>query len=187
MEAIKAFFNAIGDIEKQYWKTALWIILFTLIFGLLPTWITLFMFNLHSISINIQDVTDNGQFAIYSAALISSGLYFVAREFNTHKFRGRGGFLLILFILVVLASLLVGSATISGKVNLPINTMFLRYSSIIIFILTVPIVFICAAKNEAGVAEDYRAIYSKSYRELDKKFKPPKKYSPPKGDEDERK
>jgi len=173
MGEIRGFFTAIGDIDSQHWKTATWWLLYTVIFGLLPTWITILMLTIFSRNIEFQDLVDDGQFAIYSAALIATGLYFVAKEFNTSKFKGRAGFILILGALLIVASLLVGSVTIAGEVSLPVDCVFLRYVSITIFCITVPICFICAAKNEAGIAEDYRDVYGRGFRKLKGKFTPP--------------
>lgn len=173
MREINAFFTAIKDIERPHWRTATWSLLFAIIFGLLPTWVTMIMLKIFSIDISFKNLVDDGQFAIYSAAFIATGLYFVAREFNTSKFKGRSGFILSLCGLIILASLLVGGVSIAGEVNLPIDRIFIRYVSIAVFCLTVPIYFICAARNEAGIAGDYNEIRQKQLKELEDKFTPP--------------
>ncbi len=173
MGEVNAFFNAIKTIEGPHWRTATWSLIFTMIFGLLPTWVTIIMLKIFSLDISFKNLVDDGQFAIYSAAFIATGLYFVARDFNTSKFKGRPGFILILCALIILASLLVGSVSIAGEVNLPIDRIFIRYVSIAVFCLTVPIYFICAARNEGGIAGDYKEILQKQLKELQAGFIPP--------------
>jgi hypothetical protein len=191
MKKRKRFIPSFSEKGKRHWKSASWLAFVTIIFGLFPTWITLFMYRLFALRIGFQDIMDNGQFAIYSATLIASSLFFAAREFNIHRLKGRAGLILGLFVLMILSSLLVGSASISGKMSISIDYLFLRYSSIAIFLITIPVFFICALKNEAGVEEDYSARYETDYRaareeslkKLGKKFKAPQKLTPPAGGE----
>lgn len=170
MNEIKGFIGSIKEIEYQHWKTASWALLYTLIFGLLPTWAAILMHAIFSVDLKFESLAGNGQFAIYSAALIATGLYFIAREFNVSKFSGRPIFLILLCVLLIVASLIVGSVTVSSAINLPIDKTFIMISSVLIFAFTVPIYFITAAKNESGIAEEYKNVHDKELEELMKKF-----------------
>lgn len=131
MRLIKEMF---ADIEKQHWATATWMLGYTIIFGLFPILISILVFTLCSHKLTWNIITDEGQFAIFSVAILSAGFYFVAREFDRFKFRGRLSFVLILGVLLLISTSIVICVSISAIIPIQINYGFLRALSITDFI-----------------------------------------------------
>lgn len=163
-------FGLLKDIEREHWHTATGWLICTSVFGLLPLWAGLLMMILFSYEIRFSDLADNGQFAVYSTSLLSTGMYFSSREFKFSSFRGRLLFFLIFSPLFIVATLLFAAVTIANIKSMQINIAFLRYLSMGIFILSLPLVFITAAKNEAGTAQSIEAIMSSQRTKLENEF-----------------
>jgi len=128
------------------------------------------MLALFTFDVGLSDIADHGQFALYSAALLSTGLYFSAREFRYWNFRGRLAFVLIFGPLLIVSALLYGGVALADAVAWQVNPLILRYTSIGIFIISIPLVYISAAKNEAGTAHNIETALISQREKLEAQF-----------------
>lgn len=166
METINSFLH----IGWRYWKTALGWLLFSLAFGLLPTWISIIMLKLFKYEIGFPCTTDNGEFALYAASMVSTGLYFIGKDFIRTSFPGRMVFLSIFGLILVTASLLFGGVCVAKAAQLPIDMAILRIISIGTWVISIPLVFIVSAINEFNSAQDLTELQNQQQNNLEERF-----------------
>jgi hypothetical protein len=142
--------NTLQGIGKANWETAAWVLIYAGIVGAVPILATLIIY-LVSGNSDFHFLTDNGQLIIFSATLISSGLYFVAKDFKkTSDFPGRLGFLLILWGIEAIALIIFICITIDNTASEGFIAEWgiIRISSIVIPVVSLVIVYIAAAIHE---------------------------------------
>ncbi len=76
------------------WKDSTSLMLYTLVGGLLPVHGGMLLFKLFSRVVQFSDFSDNGEFALYSAALLAPSLYLILKDYNTSNFLYRRAFAL---------------------------------------------------------------------------------------------
>ena len=168
-----AFLTTLRQVRGANWSTATWLVIFSLFLGTIPMWGGFLFARLISQSIPAVQVIDDGQLVIYSAALLSTGLYFVGRDFKASAFPGRLGFLLLLGLLMVVATLLFSAVTIESTINvgvIRIDSLILRYFSIGVFFVSIILVFVSSAVNESLRDLDIRTELTKESRTLEERF-----------------
>ena len=74
-------------IKKQHWIDAIWWLVVSSIGSLMPIWLTWFIFVMFQLPTKIETFIQNGEFAIYSAALMSTGFYIVTKDYATGKLK----------------------------------------------------------------------------------------------------
>ncbi len=147
-----AFLTTLRRVRGANWSTATWLVIFSLFLGTIPMWGGFLLARLLSHNVPAVQVIDDGQLVIYSAALLSTGLYFVGKDFKSSAFPGRLGFLLILGILIAVATLLFSGITIADTTTtgaIQIDFSILRYTSIGVFFASIALVFVSSAVNES--------------------------------------
>jgi len=166
-------FNAIKSIHKEHWITASWLLGYAVIIGAGPMWINLIIKSFYG-SVDLNFLIYNGQAVVFSAALISSGFYFVAKDFKKPVFPGRIGFILLLVLIwaLVFSVFTFISLCNSLKISIPtINWEIIRLWSIGLAITSLIIVYIAAAINEHRMEEHYKPqIYDTGTGKLEEDF-----------------
>ena len=144
--------------RKEHWRNALLSIGFYVMGALMPVWLSFVLLLLFSQPIGLGTFLDNGQFAIYAAAALSSILYSLSKQGPGQE---RTFYqLLILFCLIVAAAIFSGLTVVDTlkTVDFPINVAFLRASSITIYVVALAATFLVDihenAYNELNVAEE---------------------------------
>lgn len=168
-----AFLTTLRQVRGANWSTATWLVIFSLFLGTIPMWGGFLLARLISQNIPAVQVIDDGQLVIYSAALLSTGLYFVGRDFKASAFPGRLGFLLLLGLLMVVATLLFSAVTIASTINvgvIRIDSLLLQYFSIGVFFVSIILVFVSSAVNESLRDLDIRTELSKGRSTLEEGF-----------------
>lgn len=158
---------------KHWWETVKWL-LFTVLGSLLPVWGSWFLLRLFSQEIRWIDFFKDGEFALYSAALIAPALYLILKENFKIPFLQRHlcGFLAFFFLI---CSLLIFSAVTALSANeslgkaVILNESFLVKTSITIFALTVILVFFVKLGDDL-TAEGIYKLKQKAAEELEKNF-----------------
>lgn len=153
------------EIKGAQWQDAAGWLAFTLLLGLLPFWGGLVLWGCGYVS--WLNLIDHGQFAIFTAPVLSAGLYFVARDYNNKEFPGRLFFILIFAILLVLVTLVFAGSTIRSE-HTTVNVMVLRATSIAMFVISGIFVFIVSAINEHR--QRYSALHGDEMTELESDF-----------------
>jgi hypothetical protein len=142
--------KTLKSINKEHWSTATWWIGFTIVFGTGPMWLS-FLINAAFNKNNINYLIDSGQLVVFCMALISSGIYFIGREFKQTSFPGRLGFILILGVVWVITIGVVAIITICSSLPIDAGTMnwgLIRTISVVMSIISLVVVFFTAAINE---------------------------------------
>jgi hypothetical protein len=163
--------------------------------SLLPSWGLLVILLLYAQKINLNVFTQNGEFALYSAATLSASIYIITKEDSKglltkivnvlqkkekwknikSSFPGMNVFLGISVLLLVLSTLLFSGATfirLPGS-TLKINLVFLQFTSIAIFIISNLIGYIIAVIDNSiseTTEEDYHAILDAPVEKLMTQF-----------------
>jgi len=152
------FINTLRNSPREHWISALQWLLTSLIGGLLPTWGLLLFLLLFSQPVFIENFTQHGEFALYSAAMLSATFYIVSKDYEPNPiqqvlrrltghefpknlkkpFPGRIVFIIICLMLLVISTLLFAGATLAAlpKVGLPLNVEILNNVTVAIFIIT---------------------------------------------------
>lgn len=118
----------------EHWLRAFLSIGFYIIGALMPVWLSLVILLLISQPIGFHTFLDNGQFAIYAAAALSTILYPLFKQGSGQE---RGLYhLLILTCLIAAAGIFSGLTVVDSlKIGaLDINIAFLRFASIAIYV-----------------------------------------------------
>jgi hypothetical protein len=151
------FFDIIKSVGKEHWGTASWLLAYTIIFGAGPILVSLIVKSLFG-NVDFYYFIDNGQAVIFSAALISSGFYFVGKDFK-NVFPGRLGFMLLFGLIwmvifgIFTCIILYNSLGISTP---KIKWELVRSWSIGLVISSLIIVYFAAAINEWRIETHYK-------------------------------
>lgn len=167
MELIKSI-NRLGFVralylhqsQRQDWEDAGYWLFWTLLFGLMPLWGGFVLLSLFSQSPSLREFTENGQFALYSASMLSVAFYIVSKDigFKPLKELGRLStirltfpasrfFIAVTSALTVVSSLIFASA-ISAEfpgVQIPLQLDLLESMTLIIFAITLGITFLISS------------------------------------------
>jgi hypothetical protein len=165
--------NTLKLIGKANWGTAAWVLLYAVVLGAGPILINLLV-NLFSGNNDFYFLIDNGQLVIFSATLISSGLYFVGKDFKRPtRFPGRIGFLLILgiiwaIVLGIFTCITIDKTATEGFIR---NWGMVRIFSLVLSAVSLIIVYIAAAINEWRTQQYYKpGIYQTGTGKLEEDF-----------------
>ena len=165
--------NTIKSVGKNHWGTATWFLGFTIIFGAGPMLINIII-NTFLGKADPFFLIDNGQVVVFSAAVVSSGFYFVGKDFKRTVFPGRQGFILILGILWAIVFSIFTVITIYDSMatgTSTINWGTVRLWSLIILVISLIVVYIAAAINEWRTEEHYKPpIYKRGTGGLEEEF-----------------
>ena len=158
----------------QLWReTGSWLF-YTLTGILLPVWCSCLLLKLFSQKIQWIDFFRHGEFALYSAAIITPAIYLILKEKFNIPFLRRHlcGFLAFAFL--IFSTLIFAGVTViavNQNVQRPVlNESFLVRSSIVVFCLSVFLVFFVTLGDNLITREDLREVEQQSSKKLEKDF-----------------
>ncbi len=150
-------FSALG----KHWKETTNWLLYTLVGGLVPVWGGMVLFGLFSKPLAFSAFSSNGEFAIYSAAILAPSLYLILKDLSTSNFLYRHFFSLVcIFGLGVSMILFAGVTAVNtgGLGAVTLNQGFLRRVTIILFLISVIVAFLVTALDSARMGIDIKQV-----------------------------
>ena len=170
----------------RYWiqgpphhRTALYWLWFTLFGGLLPLYGGAFFSWVLFSRFSWANLVDHGEFGIYSAAVLASGLFVVSREYKV-PFPERASWVLATVALLVLSVFLFAAAFAAANepgLNSDVNDLAIRVGSPILFAVTIAFVFSLTVRGqgleeptETRVAEEVESIRGERMTTLERDF-----------------
>jgi hypothetical protein len=162
-------------IRRHYKETSKWLA-FTLLGGLIPVWGGMLLFRLFSIKFGFATFSSNGEFALYSAAMIAPACYLIVKDYKDSIFIYRSIFTLISLGCLLVSTILFAGVTAAnsmGKDQVPIrlDSNFLRLSTLLLFAVSVIISFIAMAVDTYRILpEDIRDERKEELEKLEDAF-----------------
>lgn len=170
----------------RYWilgaphhRTALYWLAFTLFGGLLPLYGGAFFLWVLFSRFSWANLVDHGEFGIYSASVLASGLFVVSREYKV-PFPERATWVLAAVVLLVLSVFVFSAAFAAANepgLNSNVNDFAIRVGSPILFSLTMAFVFSLTVRGqgleeprETQLAEEVVSIRGEQMATLEDDF-----------------
>jgi len=174
--------------NRDDWKDALYWLTSTIVGGLMPIWLAAFILTLLSKRPPLNAFTENGEFALISASLISTSLYIVTKESRWNfllEWLGirivRAGqsfpnqrFFIFLSLILTLVSAVVFTGAVVAKVpgvDLTLHAALVHRLSLILLGSTLFISFlITVVENAFTNRPDVVGLRQESFEELKERF-----------------
>jgi hypothetical protein len=154
------------------WKESSKWLLYTYIGGLFPVWGGFLLFSLYKKSPGLENFTDNGEFALYSAALLAPSLYYILKDYKESNFLYRHFFAAVaivgLFISVLYYTAVV--SVVVGQIPIPIDLVNLRNVTWVLFIVTTILSYLVNALDHERNYNDITKERQRDFEKLKKDF-----------------
>ncbi len=160
--------------ERRHWgDTGLWVV-FTVVGGLIPLWATYVLLRLFSVRVDWFEFSRHGQFAIYSASLITAAVFLVEREL-WQTFPRRRCFVLFLIVGLIVSALLFAGVTAAktppaDKRTIILDEVFLANTSIGLYIVSLALGTWAVFVNNVRTQLDLKATEERKISQLGKDF-----------------
>ena len=168
------------SILKSHGSDALIRILFVLVGTLAPTWLGAFIIiGLYGVSISFMSLLSGGEFALYTASMMTSALYILTRDKGSGNTpRLKPVFMLCILILILLAtstySTIVSRDAMASQLEsdsgdhliLSIDGDFVSWVTLIIFLASVLVMFAVDVRHEMRTATDVLSIRADQLADL---------------------
>ena len=161
-----------GALQSQWKDTTKWLA-YTLLGGLFPVWGGYLLLRLYQKAMSISDFTSNGEFAIYSAALLAPSLYLILKDYKKTNFPNQAIYGLLCSVMLIVATLIFAGVTSvnTGKVAVEIDKDFLRNGTLILFLLTLILsFFVTALDNNRVFGGDIIEVHNQDSKRLEGNF-----------------
>lgn len=181
----------LNKVKKEHWTDALWWLVASSIGSLMPIWLTWFILEMFQLPVKFETFTQNGEFALYSASLLSTAFYVITKDYAPSSLRNffkktkaptikstfpaQLPFVLLCFSITLFSALIFAGTTIwhiPGS-TLNINLNFINILSIIFFAVATLISYLITAIDNSATGqsdEDYRELFRKGQEELSLQF-----------------
>ena len=138
---------AFRQAKGRHWWEAIYWLLYTIFGAGLPVYGGWFLLTLLSRRVGFVDFCRDGEFVLYSAAILGATLHLISKGGRRDMFVNMRFFVLLSFILLLLATLIFAGVTVaslgdSTEVSVIVNQKLLIPSSIVILILTILVAFL---------------------------------------------
>ena len=154
---------------RNNWKdTANWLA-YTLIGGLIPVWGGMVAFVLLSKPVLFSSFSSNGEFAIYSAAMLAPSLYLIAKDRTTSNFLFRPFFSLMCIVGLLLSTILfaiVTAVNTGGLGTVSLNVGFLRVFTLLLFAGSVLLSFVVTSVDAERIGIDIDQVRKKKKEQI---------------------
>lgn len=175
MAKIVNVLSALREANKGHWLEAIYWLLFTIFGSGLPIYGGWFLLTLLSRKVGFMDFCRDGQFALYSAAILGATLHLISKGGYKEMFINMRCFVLVSFILLLFASLIFAGATAasagdSGERSIIVNPMLLIASSMLILALTIVVAFFVTLIDSVRFSPDLRKIERTGIEKLSRDF-----------------
>jgi len=164
-----------GALAKHWKETTNWLG-FTLIGGLVPVWGGWVLFRLISKPVGFSDFSSNGEFAIYSSAMLAPSLYLILKDLKTSNFLYRHFFALVSIFGLALALILFAGVTAvksGGIVTAKIDQPFLTKVTLLLFVGSVFVSYLVTALDNERIGidiDEVRRVRDGQVKSLEKQF-----------------
>jgi len=129
---------------------------------------------LWSIKVGFVDFCKDGEFALYSAAIIGSTLHLISKGGYKNLLVNMRCFVIMSFVLLVLATLMFAAATAAsikeGDTSGILNLKLLVVSSVIVLVLAVAVAFVANLIDSIISSTDLPDIEKKRMKKLSEDF-----------------
>jgi len=165
----------LSAMSKHGKETGKWLA-FSLGGALIPVWGGMMLFRLFSKPVKFSDFSGNGEFALYSAAMLAPALYLILKDFKNSPFMYRHAFAGISALGLSLSMLLFAGVTAvhtGGLGSITLDQVFLRKITLGLFVGSVVLSFLTEVLDKQRTLEDYREYYETNqgqFKDLQEKF-----------------
>ena len=151
----------------QYMKDAFWLLVYTLIGGLLPMWGGIILVRLFGQWRGWGLFCQQGEFAIYSAALLAPAIYLITRSAQMALKR----ILLLVAVVSLFISGIVFAGVKSGQLfGTSFDSNFLRDTTLILFVASTLLFYLVNVFECARLGADIQKARAESLKTLEKEF-----------------
>jgi hypothetical protein len=164
--------EAIRNTKWEHWRESLLLTLFTVVAGLAPVEIGWILLKVYSQNPTLERFAHNGDFAIYSAAVVAPILYLIVKEHRV-PFANRAVYTLVSIVILlfaVAAYAAVAPVTVGIAPNLRPDMGFLAPITIWAYVVSVLFALLVTALDNSRMFPDVRAITERQQRDLEQKF-----------------
>lgn len=163
---------------KEQWSNSLYWFVFTSIGGLIPLWVGAIILRFLSSWPGWSYFIINGEFTLYSAALLAPSLHILIKESKKPGFR----FMVVLcFILLIISAIIyatvfigttaqLGFTVIGKEESTPVDLVLLKTWSIIIFIASCIISFFAVLLENVKADPNVEGMRTQELNDLEKSF-----------------
>lgn len=166
-------FHALRDANRSNWTDALSWLLYNLVGSLAPVYIGYFLVKLFSRDLSWVGFSQQGQFALYSAAMFAPAFYTITRDLKVPGFAGRQPLALCASFGMLIATCLYVGVTAASMAPQPvfqINQGFLRISTFVLFSISAILAFLVTVLDNARLQPDVREIAAAERQDLEQDF-----------------
>jgi hypothetical protein len=164
--------EALRNTKWEHWRESLLLTLFTVGAGLSPVWIGWILLKVYHQRPTLAAFAHNGDFAIYSAALVAPIIYLIVKEHRV-PFASRAIYTLASVVLLafsVASYAAVAPATVGIAPDLRPDMAFLAPVTLWAYTLSVVLALVVTALDNARMFPDVRAITERQQHDLEQKF-----------------
>jgi hypothetical protein len=164
--------GALRNTKWEHWRESLLLTLFTVGAGLSPVWIGWILMKVYNQNPSLAGFAHNGDFAIYSAAMVAPIIYLIVKEHQV-PFASRAIYTLIsvvILVFAVAAYAVVAPVTVGIAPDLRPDMAFLAPVTFWAYVLSVLLALLVTALDNARMFPDVRAITERQQKDLEKKF-----------------
>lgn len=162
--------RALRDTQRQHWAESSRWLMFTLIGSLIPVWGGAVLTLLYSGHPSIDDYTNHGEFALYSASLLAPALYIVLKESNRKVIKSSQIFIFAIVLLLLLSVLVFAGVGTPGRVGVKLDIVFLRNISILLYLIAIIISFLISVLDNRTVFKNLREVQKAEYDNFEAAF-----------------
>jgi len=164
--------EALRNTKWEHWRESLLLTLFTVGAGLSPVWVGLILLKVYHKTPSLVGFANNGDFAIYSAAIVAPLIYLIVKEHRV-PFASRAIYTLASVVILtfsVASYAVVAPATVGVAPNLRPDMAFLAPVTLWAYALSVALALVVTALDNARMFPDVRAITERQQHDLDQRF-----------------
>jgi len=188
-------FEAIGQAEADDWKDACYWLFWT-VFGMMPLWLLFLPLISFSKPVSLDVFAGKGEFALYSAGILSGAIYMVTKEIKPSfvfrddvdarsrslldrleiHFPSHRSLITLSVLLVVVSAAVFMMTTLAGlfsslSPSLSINQSFVNWFTFIIFLVSTVLSFLITVVDNASMQEqDFKRILQQDIVSLEEAF-----------------
>jgi hypothetical protein len=173
LSRVKASLGALGHSTFTHWREAIYSHLYTAVGGLAPLWIGWIALTFFRRSPTIADFARNGEFALYSAAVLAPALYIVSTQVPPTPIGGRAPLVLfcIAFTLCAVVGYVIVMPVASGLVGrVEVDELFLVKGTLSLFGLSMLLSFLITVLHNIRSDPEVRAMVEAQQAELEENF-----------------
>ena len=164
--------EALRNTKWQHWRESLTLMLFTVGAGLSPVWVGWILLKVYHKTPSLVDFAHNGDFAIYSAAIVAPLIYLIVKEHRV-PFASRAIYTLasvVILVFSIASYAAVAPATVGIAPDLRPDMAFLAPVTLWAYVVSVLLALVVTALDNARMFPDVRAITERQQHDLEQRF-----------------